>query len=457
MTARFLAHWFVLIGFVAALPSCALERLARPAPMRDGPIVEVVAPASESIAASGGAMALTANPVPTTEAVPAASATSVRRPPKASEELPDELERAPRAAAAAGPQGSEVVDGVDVEGAEESDEGEEGAAEESGADDLEAESHAVAESSVEAGKRYTSDVDDSQLEKLWRETPESLGALSIGFTDAGRLVNARQFPAGQNWTLTDPSHAWTTEETIAYLSTAIDTIAARFAGTPPLRVNHLSSREGGWLRPHRSHQAGRDVDLGFYYLPGGPDRGAWAVKNNFDLPRNWALVRSLITATDLQFVLVDRKIIKNLFDYALSIGEDRAWLDSVFHAGRDSLVQHARRHRDHFHVRFYNPRAQELGRRVQPLMKNRPDQNILVHRVRSGDCLGSIANRYGSTVAAIRKANGIKGNMIRVGRTLLVPLRGPCTQCPQPPEIVVPPRRLPPFDPSLIACLARGV
>jgi len=62
-----------------------------------------------------------------------------------------------------------------------------------------------------------------------------------------------------------------------------------------------------------------------------------------------------------------------LYAYALSIGEDKGWLDSVFHAGANSLIKHARRHRDHFHVRFFNGRAQELGRRVQPFMAKDPE------------------------------------------------------------------------------------
>jgi len=308
----------------------------------------------------------------------------------------------------------------------------------------EAEDHSPA-SAESSGARYTADITDAELERLWKESPEALGSLSIGFTDAGRQINSVQLPEGPNWLRVDPHNAWATEETVRYITTAIDKVAAEFEGMPPLRVNHLSRKDGGWLRPHQSHQSGRDVDFAFYYLPGGPDRGAWAVRERLDLPRNWAFIRALITETDLQFVLVDRRIIKRLYDYALTIGEDKAWLDSVFYNGRNSLVMHARRHRDHFHVRFYNPRAQELGRRVQPLMpKGKSDYNVVVHRVRRGECLGGIAHKYSTTVSAIRKANGIRGNMIRAGRTLHVPLRGPCLNCPVPPEVIVPPRRLPP-------------
>lgn len=43
------------------------------------------------------------------------------------------------------------------------------------------------------------------------------------------------------------------------------------------------------------------------------------------------------------------------------------------------------------------------------------------HSVRSGDNLYNIAKRYGTSVAAIQKANRIKGSMIRPGQSLVIP------------------------------------
>lgn len=43
------------------------------------------------------------------------------------------------------------------------------------------------------------------------------------------------------------------------------------------------------------------------------------------------------------------------------------------------------------------------------------------YKVKSGDTLGGIAEKYGTTAAAIRRANGIKGSTIRVGQTLIIP------------------------------------
>ncbi|MCK6548669.1 penicillin-insensitive murein endopeptidase [Myxococcota bacterium] len=286
---------------------------------------------------------------------------------------------------------------------------------------------------------------DDELKHLWQTDRAALGSMSIGFPDAGRLINAVAFPRDPRWTIVEPAKTFATQETVDYLKAALEQVHERFPSTEPLRVNHMSSKEGGWLRPHQSHQSGRDVDLAFYYKPGVNQR-ARAREQVIDPARNWALVRALVTETDVQLILVDRRIQKVIYDHALSIGEDRAWLDSLFNDGRRSIVQHARRHRDHFHVRFFNPRAQELGRRIQPLLgEDEKVQQLVRHRIRKGDTLGKIARRYGVTVNAIRRTNHMKNSFLRVGRAIVIPVRAKsCGRCATVPEVVIPPRRLPP-------------
>lgn len=45
------------------------------------------------------------------------------------------------------------------------------------------------------------------------------------------------------------------------------------------------------------------------------------------------------------------------------------------------------------------------------------------HTVKAGDSLSSIASSHGTTVTALKKANGLTGDMIRDGRTLVIPRR----------------------------------
>jgi LysM repeat protein len=366
---------------------------------------------------------------------PAASQGAAATPP--SEPLPEAVTQVVEhndaaLAAAESSTESEEADDEELAGTPDADEGE--AAETNG--------NAV----VPNGPLYTAELSDEHLTELWKKNPVSLGSISVGFVESGRMVNAVRVPQPENndWIVVSPELAWATQETVDYLSTAIREVRAQYPKAPPLRVNQLSSREGGYLRPHKSHQNGRDVDLGFYYPTAEPVR-VRARENHIDLELNWTLLKALAIHTDVQMILVDKRVQKVLYDYALRKGESKEWLDSLFNAGAKSLVKHARGHRDHFHVRFFNPRAQELGRRVAPLLALQPDKNIMMHRVRSGDTVGGIALRYGSSINTIKKANRMRGVFLRIGQVLAVPLRGPCTRCPIPPPVVVPPRRMPPI------------
>ncbi|MCP3168719.1 LysM peptidoglycan-binding domain-containing protein [Myxococcus qinghaiensis] len=294
---------------------------------------------------------------------------------------------------------------------------------------------------VPTGPVYSAEISDEDLTRRWKEDIASLGSMAVGFAHSGRLVNSVQFPKGDDWVVVSPEIAWGTQESIDYLVTAIREVRAKYPEAPPIRVNGISNKEGGYKRPHKSHQNGRDVDVGFYYPTVDPIRERER-ERYINVPLNWAFIRAVVTKTDIQLILVDKRVQKVLYEHALAVGEDKAWLDSLF--SPVGIIRHARRHRDHFHLRFHNPRAQELGRRVQPLLSLQPEHNVMLHRVRSGDTLGGIALKYGSTVSMIRKANRMKNNFLRAGQRLSVPLRGPCTNCPVPPPFVLPPRQLPP-------------
>lgn len=310
-----------------------------------------------------------------------------------------------------------------------------------GGDTGEGESHEAA--SMNPALHYTGALADADLAKLWSQTPDALGSMSVGFVDAGRLLNGVQFPSGEGWLVVSPGKAWGTGETVAYVEAAIAAVRAQYPNAPRLRVNQISAKDGGYIQPHQSHQSGRDVDLAFYYPGTEAPLRARAREKVIDAKLTWALVKALATQTDVQVMLLDRRVQKRLYDVALEQGEDRSWLNSLFH-GKDALIKHARGHRDHLHVRFFNPRAQELGRRITPFLAMQPEHNLAMHKVRRGDNLGALSRRYGSTPTAIRKANHMKNNALRAGITLSIPIRGACTHCPVPPAVVIPERRLPP-------------
>jgi len=274
--------------------------------------------------------------------------------------------------------------------------------------------------------------------------PAVLGPLSIGTPDAGLLLNPMPFPEGPFWSVRDAREAWGTDETIGYVVTAIEAVEARYPGSPRLVIGDLSNPKGGRLNRHRSHQTGRDADVGFYYRRGEVDTFRTARKKDLDLPRTWALVRALVTETDVDRIFVDRSLIAVLYAHAVAEGEDDGWLNDVFgRSGGKGIVQHERRHKDHLHIRFYNPRAQEHGRIVYPVLveMGAAPPPMVKHRVRRGETLGLLAQRYGTSVSAIRAANGLRSTRLRAGRSYTIPIRR------VPPDegpVVVPPRRLPP-------------
>ncbi len=288
--------------------------------------------------------------------------------------------------------------------------------------------------------------DPESLLRLARTEVSALGPLSIGTPDAGLLVNPVPMPDGPLWTIRNREECYGTSETLAFVATAIGSVEKRYPGSPRVVIGDISRRDGGRLNRHRSHQAGRDADVGFYYRAGESSGFRVARKNDLDLPRSWALVRAFLTETDVDRIFVDRSLQRLLYAEALAEGEDREWLDDVFGRGgedRKGIIQHEKRHKDHFHVRFFNPLAQERARIVYATLVEAGSvpPPVVKHRVRRGETLGHLAARYGTTASAIRAANGLRGTRLRAGRAYLIPVRRvPADTGP----IVVPPRRLPP-------------
>lgn len=294
-------------------------------------------------------------------------------------------------------------------------------------------------------------LDDETIERMLVDEPESLGSMSVGRPSGGRLLGGVRLPESDLYEIVDPAHAWGTEETVDYLMTAIQAVHEQYPDAPKLYVGHISAHDGGYLKPHLSHQSGRDVDISYFYK----DEGEWykrAHGGNLDVEKTWAFVRALITKTDVKLLLIDYSIQHLLRQHAEAIGEDEAWLDSIFKggSGQRSIIRHASGHRTHLHIRFYNPVAQETARRCLPALIEHdiiePPTYYVHHRARRGETLGKLAKRYGTTVRAIQRANGLGSTRIYAKKTYRIPQTGPAAMPSEP--IRIPPRRLPPARPD---------
>jgi murein endopeptidase len=301
--------------------------------------------------------------------------------------------------------------------------------------------------------------DEATIRQLIGTDPTALGSLSIGSPDGGALFGGVRLPESSLWHERNMRDAWGTTETLDYLRTAIEAVAREYPGSPSLCIGDLSHRAGGPIDRHRSHESGRDVDVGWYFVTGESQDFRLATARSLDLPRCWALVRAFVTQTDVEHIFMDRSVQRILFEYALENGADRGWLERVFAfpgGRRDTIVQHVRGHRNHLHVRFYNPRAQAWGRVAYPVLAEAGlvPPPVVYCRARRGDTLSTIAQRYGARVSAIRAANGLRSNLIRAGRRYRVPVRHLAAVVATPP-LVVPPRLLPPPQPRSPLPLSR--
>ncbi len=318
-------------------------------------------------------------------------------------------------------------------------------------------------------KSPLADLSAEEIKRRLKDDPASLGSISIGPPNRGALFNGVQMPQGERWALTDPANAYGTRESVDQLIRCIDAVHEKYPKSPKMYVGHFSARRGGRLKPHKSHQAGRDVDVSYYYTTGS----TWyqlANAKNLDRPRTWAFVKALLTRADVEMVLIDTSVQKLLRDYAISAGENRAFVDRAFQVDGEKTgfapIRHARGHADHIHIRFRSPEAVSSGRIAEaflpkpapppsrdrgtakhavaqkgdarapagaaaksPTPKSAPkeDPSFVMHRARSGDTLDSLARRYGSSVAAIREANGLKGNSLKEKRSYKIPVAKPAT------------------------------
>jgi hypothetical protein len=288
-----------------------------------------------------------------------------------------------------------------------------------------------------------------RIRQVAKDNLKELGPMSIGQPNSGALLNGTRAEKCALFEPVDTPHAFGTDETLNYLSDAIRKVQAEFPDTPPLSLGDISGPRGGPISPHISHQAGRDVDISFYYSD-GTRWYARATEKNLDLPRTWSFVRALITETDVEMILIDHSVQGWLRRYAIEHGEDRAWVESLFagsNGGQRAIVRHAPGHATHLHVRFFNPIAQETARRAGSALASAGVIPELVryvrHRARRGDTLAKIAKKYSVSVAAIRAANGLRSSRIREQREYRIPVRAERAP-PSATPLRFPSRRLPP-------------
>ena len=158
-----------------------------------------------------------------------------------------------------------------------------------------------------------------------------------------------------------------TPRLIHALETAAASVEDRFGASSPLLIGDIGSEHGGHHLRHRSHRAGRDVDILFLQH----DAEGWPIAGRahhfsrfgfssgdgtrvyFDDARNWHLVRTLLTdaSIDVQWIFCSRGIKSRLLRYAFLHEADADLLLRAAYVLQQP--ENALPHDDHFHLRIY--------------------------------------------------------------------------------------------------------
>ncbi len=195
---------------------------------------------------------------------------------------------------------------------------------------------------------------------VYRHEPEKRSR-SVGKANRGTVEHGAPMPDGEGRILKAPRGTmWGTRRTVALLDTVLRAWARLEPKADPVLVGGMSLPKGGKLEPHQTHQAGRDVDLGYPQVRDPAKRYNWREMDarNLDVRRTWRLLHLLRATGELERVFIDRELQKILYEAAvqknwLSDAQLAQWLEYPRAPGDGSpLVQHVAGHVDHLHVRF---------------------------------------------------------------------------------------------------------
>ena len=191
-------------------------------------------------------------------------------------------------------------------------------------------------------------------------------SLSVGGVTSGALESpCRITSAGPGYISTN-KNGYGTDETVALLQWAAGQMAAQFPGSPPLVIGAISKAEGGFYPPHKSHQSGRDVDIGFPRTDHGAKQFQPTDASTLDTERLWSLLDAWLASGRLGFVFMDYDLQAALYQDLLDHGFSERQLAPIFQypapkSAPQGLIRHAAGHADHLHVRFRCPETDKPG------------------------------------------------------------------------------------------------
>ena len=208
------------------------------------------------------------------------------------------------------------------------------------------------------------------LPRRFLGAPFSLMSLTVGYPNDGFQLRAKKLKNSESLQVKESSkdNIYAHPALVLMLERSAREVARNEKGSL-MMVGDLSSRDGGPLAGHASHQSGRDADIGFYlrdaagrpvvrehFTPFDPNgKSRWESGVYFDDYRNWVLLRSWVTdnRAGIVHIFVSTGLRWRLLEYGRKDPRFARYVDDVAALLKQPTSRSV--HDDHFHVRIACP------------------------------------------------------------------------------------------------------
>ncbi|MCB9550614.1 MAG: penicillin-insensitive murein endopeptidase [Myxococcales bacterium] len=249
-------------------------------------------------------------------------------------------------------------------------------------------------------------------------------SVSIGTPNRGWLAHGIPLTAGEHFTVRQGLN-YGAREAVEAIERAGAAVAAAHPGSPRLHVGDLSSKHGGRLKRHLSHQSGRDADIA-YYLKSDHDEDNLKAANprTLDVARTWTFIAALVADGQVEYVFSDRRLIPLLKRHAVEVARLPAeQVETLFGSStQGGVIRHLRGHHDHIHVRFKAPSSIAAVREYVKRHGIAAIKPLPVYaKVQRGDSLWKLARRHRTTIKKLTGWNKLsRKSTLRPGQKLVI-------------------------------------
>lgn len=272
-------------------------------------------------------------------------------------------------------------------------------------------------------------VDPDALELVVGKRP----AVSLGQPWRGWLVNGLTLPSSGR-IKSRRRRNFGTPEMVNSIIAGVNAVHSVHGASHRIYVGDLSWKDGGRLSRHKSHQSGRDADVGYYFKRAVDQKSlARATRKTLDAARTWTFIQTVLEAHEAEYIFIDYRLQKPLYEYArdvAKVSEDKLLEYFDYPRGRNTkrgIIRHSRGHADHMHVRVH---ATDSVGNVRAYVKKHGLKALrplpVRYKVRRGNTLSRIARRHRVKIKQLTKWNRIsRRKRLRIGQKLIVGWRRP--------------------------------